>query len=411
MALEVLLLEDDPSKKNKLLTFLNQERGIFSRVDTALCTSDALQRMRERQYDLLISDVVVPIELGGDKSEENCVSMFQEIDDAFNGVRPPHFSLPISASREIDDESFDFFKGRPWGILPYDESTNECILTVEKVARFVLNEKIRMERDATSTCDVFLISALMEPEFSAVEAIADINWGPLEPLDSNHLIRFGSFFVKDKEYRVAAGFSTRMGPVAAAALTTKVMLMLRPKLVIMAGICAGIPEKASIGDVIAAEVSWDWQSGKCIDKNGVEGFEIAPHQLSIDDVSKSQLILLKRDKEFWESLAMLALKVKVALPKLVLGPMATGASVLADARVVERIKSTQNKNVIGLDMETYAVFAAAESCPTSTRVLSMKAVCDNGDFKKSDDYQEYAAKVSASAVARLLKMYSEPLLA
>lgn len=409
MALDVLLLEDDPSKKNRLLAFLNQERELFSRVDTALCTSDALQRMRERQYDLFISDVVVPVELGGDKSEENCVSMFMEIDDGYDGILPPHFSLPISASREIGENAFGFFKGRPWGILPYDEATGECILAVEKVSRFVLQEKARMERDAGSSCDVFLISALMEPEFSAVEAL-DFNWGPLEPLDASQLIRFGSFSVDGRTYRIAAGFSTRMGPVAAAALTTKVMLMLKPKLIIMTGICAGIPQKASIGDVIAADNSWDWQSGKCVDKNGVEGFEIAPHQIPIDGVAKKQLILLKRDNEFWQSLALLAVSAKVALPKMLIGPMATGASVLADARVVERIKSTQNKNVVGLDMETYAVFAAAECCPFPTRVLSLKAVCDNGDIKKDDEYQEFAAKVSAAAADCLLKKYAGPLL-
>lgn len=409
MALDVLLLEDDPSKKNKLLAFLNRERELFSRVDTVLCTADAIMKMHERQYDLFISDVVVPLELGGDRSEENCVSMFMEIDDGYDGVLPPHFSLPISASREISTGAFDFFKGRPWGILPYDESTGECILAVEKVARFVLQEKARMERDAGSSCDVFLISALMEPEFSAVEAL-DLNWGPLEPLDASQLIRFGSFAVEGKTYSVAAGFCARMGPVAAAALTEKVILMLKPKLIIMAGICAGIPEKAAIGDVIAADISWDWQSGKCIDRNGVEGFEIAPHQITIDVVSKKQLILLKRDKEFWESLALLAVKAKTALPKLLIGPMASGASVLADARVVDRIKQTQHKNVVGLDMEAYAVFAAAECRASPVRVMSLKAVCDNGDIKKNDEHQEYAAKVSAAAVDCLLKKYAGPLL-
>ena len=34
----------------------------------------------------------------------------------------------------------------------------------------------------------------------------------------------------------------------------------------MCGICAGIPGKAAIGDVIAADSSWDWQSGKYTDK-------------------------------------------------------------------------------------------------------------------------------------------------
>src|SRR5690348_6952204 len=52
MPLDVLLLEDDPSKKNRLLTLLNARKELFNRVDTALSTNDALRHMAARLYDL-----------------------------------------------------------------------------------------------------------------------------------------------------------------------------------------------------------------------------------------------------------------------------------------------------------------------------------------------------------------------
>jgi nucleoside phosphorylase len=391
MALEVLLLEDDPSKKNHLLTLLNSRKELFSRVDTVICTSDAIRLMKERRYDLFIADIVVPSELGGDKNEKNCIALFDQLDDGYDNIQCPSFSLPISSYDGISKEAHEFFIGRPWGILPYSEVNNECIATIEKVANFVLGEKQR--GPDTPTCDIFILTALMEPEFAAVEALG-LNWGPLEPLDGSQLVRFGSTEIGGKTYRIAAGFSARMGPVAAAILTVKAILKLRPRFVIMSGICAGIPGKASIGDVIATEISWDWQSGKYIDKAGIETFQIAPHQLGLDDQTRNQLLLLKRDTPFWESLSPHAIRVKAGIPRLVLGPMATGSSVLADARVADRIKTNQHKNVVGLDMETYGVFAAANACDPNLKVISLKAVCDEGDMRKNDDYQEYASMVT-----------------
>lgn len=406
MALEILLLEDDPRKKQRLLAFLTNSKELFSRVDTVLCTKDAIRHMKERQYDLFLADVVVPIELGGDISEQNCIQLFENLDENFDDVNSPKFSLPISSSGEISRTVHDFFRGRPWGVLQYEDSNDGSIATIEKIAHFVLLEKSKNEPPG---CDIFIITALMEPEFSAIEALP-IEWEPLEPLDSSQLIRRGSLDLGRRKLTVASGFSARMGPVAAAVLTTKVLLAFKPRLLIMAGICAGIPGKANIGDVVASEVSWDWQSGKYIDREGDEVFEITPHQLNIDDKARTQLLLLKRDQEFWNSLAELAIKQKLELPKLVLGPIASGSAVLADARVADRIKSQQHKNITGLDMETYAVLASASSTSPTTIAISLKSVCDKGDKQKNDEYQAYAATLSAKTIYRFIEAYAGPLI-
>ncbi|MDB5824995.1 MAG: 5-methylthioadenosine/S-adenosylhomocysteine nucleosidase [Herminiimonas sp.] len=407
MSIEVLLLEDDPAKKNRLLAFLQSKKNLFGRVDTALCTSDAKKFMRERKYDLLIADIVVPTILGGEKSETHTMALLEEIDDGVGDIFPPTFCLPISASSELSDAAHHFFLGRPWGILAYTDSSDECLESIEKICRFVINEKGRLQE--VRRCDIFIITALMEPEFTAVESLP-LDWGVLEPLDRSQLVKYGHIQIGGQGHVVAAAFATRMGPTSAAILTTKALLMLRPKLVIMTGICAGIPGKAHIGDVVAVDISWDWQSGKFVDKSGIEAFQIAPHQLGIGDTLRNQLLLFKRDADYWDTLAGRALKEQLRLPKLVMGPMATGSSVLADSRVSERIKTNQHKNVVGLDMETYGVFAAVEACDPKVTVLSLKAVCDNGDIKKNDDYQEYAAVNAALAVERFLTEYAGPLL-
>lgn len=408
MTLDVLLMEDDPAKKARLLAFLGQSKELFANIDTVLCVSDARLKLAEKKYDLFVVDVVVPIELGEPSSEKNSISLLEALDDGRDGLIKPTHVLPVSASSELSIAALDFFRGRPWGVLSYTETTPDSLTAIERVSRFVLAEKNR--EGTRREVDVFLITALLEPEYLAIEKLG-IDWSAFEPLDSSQLIRYAEMQIGERTIKLAAAFCPRMGPVASAMLTTKAMLMLSPKLVVMAGICAGVPGKADIGDVIAADISWDWQSGKYVDKDGEESFEIAPHQHGINAAVKNQLLMLKRDERFWNSLssAALAAKQKKA-PKLVIGPMATGSSVLADARVVDRLKKNQHKNLAGLDMETYAVFSAAEACDSDVLVVSLKSVCDKGDIKKNDGFQHYAAEVSAAAVLHFLQNYSDTLL-
>ena len=143
---------------------------------------------------------------------------------------------------------------------------------------------------------------------------------------------------------------------------------------------------------------------------GTEVFEIAPHQLGIDDLVKNKLLLLKRDLVYWNDIGTRCGNAGTGAIGLVVGPMASGASVLADARVADRIKKHQHKNVVGLDMETYGVFAAVNSCDPKVKVLSLKAVCDNGDVKKNDEFQPFASRVSAATVHHFLVNYAKQIL-
>jgi nucleoside phosphorylase/CheY-like chemotaxis protein len=403
----VLVVEDDPGKKQKLFEFLRSRSDLFTEPDVCVSTSEAARRMQDCEYDLLILDVVVPAKPGGAPNEQHSLDLLDQIDAEHGEIKRPKYVLPLSSVSDLPSSVKDFFLGRPWGVVAYQEDSAQALLDIESVARWIAREL--EQRPEERRCDVFVIAALEEPEFSAAEA-AFGSFGPLEPLDSKQLVRFCEIAQEGRRITVAAAFCARMGPVAAALLTAKVTERLRPKLVVMTGICAGISDKVSVGDVIGAEVSWDWQSGKFVDRDGEQGFMISPHQLDIDLETRACLLQFKRDSSFWATFASDSRDLSLSLPKLVLGPVATGASVLADARVVEKIREEQNRSVVGLDMETYGVYAAAQSAPSLVRAISLKAVCDKGDKDKDDRYQPYAAKVSAAAVYHFVTQYSLPLL-
>ncbi|MDP3517755.1 MAG: hypothetical protein Q8S94_11375 [Pseudohongiella sp.] len=406
MTLSVLVLEDDPSKKEKLLGFLECKKNLFHKIEVAICTKDAISCMHKEKYDLFLADIVVPIVLGGEKNEDNCVELFNRLDEPNDALFTPSYSVPFSSATDLDEDALEFFKNRPWGIVKYNEESDESLNTIESISRYIIRQKKR--EFSAKSADIFIITALDEPEFSALEEI-DYEWMPYEPLDDCQMVRYGTIKFNDsrEDLRIAAAFAPQMGLVASSILTIKAILQLKPKLVIMGGICAGVKGKANIGDVVGADITWNWQSGKYVNKSGVKSFQIAPHQIELDSRVKQELLLLKKNQPFWNSLATLAIEHKMALPRLVVGPVATGSSVLADGQALTSIKDTQQKNVCGLDMETYGVYFAAQSVNPRIPVVSLKAVCDYADTKKNDKYQLYASRISALAIDEFIRNHTQ----
>ena len=82
------------------------------------------------------------------------------------------------------------------------------------------------------------------------------------------------------------------------------------------------------------------------------------------------------------------------LPKVHIGPMATGSAVIAHDQVFEEI-SEHSRKVIALDMEGYSIFVAAQMINKNTIPLVIKGVQDHASHIKNDDYRNYSIYVAA----------------
>ncbi|WPX20106.1 hypothetical protein RHM58_09260 [Pseudomonas sp. 10S4] len=64
--------------------------------------------------------------------------------------------------------------------------------------------------------------------------------------------------------------------------------------------------------------------------------------------------------------------------------------------------TAQNREVLGVEMEAYAVMASADfACKPSPIPIAIKSVCDYADAEKNDMWQSYAAYTSAAFFNRL----------
>lgn len=89
--------------------------------------------------------------------------------------------------------------------------------------------------------------------------------------------------------------------------------------------------------------------------------------------------------------------------KVVVGPIASGAPVVEDPTIFERLSDTQAmRKVIGLEMETSAILALAYASRVPHAVV-MKGVMDHADSFKSDNMKSFAALASAECMIAFLR--------
>ena len=88
--------------------------------------------------------------------------------------------------------------------------------------------------------------------------------------------------------------------------------------------------------------------------------------------------------------------------RLHVGPVGAADQVIDDASRVLEIQKNWRK-LIGVEMETYAVYrACTESPEPKPRFVSFKSVCDFA-AEKTDSWQQYAAFVAAEFSIEFLK--------
>ena len=245
--------------------------------------------------------------------------------------------------------------------------------------------------------DLAIVCALYDPE---LKAILDLpwNWSPAEPLDSSDFFHRGTVMANGQVRSVVAVHQPRMGMVASAITTSKIIEKFRPRVVTMTGICAGIESSVSLGDVIFADPAWDYQSGKHKSSSTGTIFEIAPDQIPADTSAAGAMRQLAQDSSLLFELAGQHPQCDNFAPKLHVGPMASGSAVIADEDIVAKILP-QNRKLKGLEMEIYGVYSAVTMARIPRpNVYAIKTVCDLANSEKNDDLQRYASYMSAKII-------------
>lgn len=397
--LNILVIEDDSVKYGKVHTALMSVSNEQFDIVQAPTVAQGIALLESRRFDLLLLDINVPRRLGEGVRRGGGVEILKELTRTSTLNRPQHI-VGLTAYDDLIEEFEQDFEKELWSLIKYSENSDEWISQIKGKVQYLSKHKrsAGFSDGKTFGVDLAIVCALESVELAAIKNLP-ISWQPLRFHHDETRYISGSIMHEGRTFSVVAASATRMGMPAAAVLTSKIISQFRPRFLAMAGICAGRKAKVNLGDIVVADPSWDWGSGKIISKRNTPHFQPSPHDIELDVDLRSKLEEISLDVAL---LAEIKAKSRGNKPSselnLKIGPLASGAAVVADKKTFERLLD-RNRDVLGLEMEAYGVSAACRGSgrPRPTSVV-MKSVCDYADEDKSDDFQEYAAHTSAWAL-------------
>jgi nucleoside phosphorylase len=404
LLIKILVVEDDQEKLRRISITLTSVPGCsIDDVENCRDVASAKRLLRDEQYDLLVLDISIPARADLEPDRQGGLRLLEEILERDLYRRPSHI-VGLTAFDESETLARSRFQDEALALVRYDSASEQWKDTLRrKVEHILLSTSGETKKDFDF--DVCVVTALEKPELSAVLAL---NWGwQQRRFDGDGTIYYeGSTMYARGTVRVIAASAPRIGLVASSVVATKMLMRFRPRYLVITGIAAGVKDKVQIGDILAADPCWNYESGKRHVRDGVSAFAPEPHQVGPDNIVRGCLAALARDQVALDELrrGWTTSPVTTSL-SLRLGPVASGAAVLQDRAVVSEILA-QHRKTIGIEMESYGVFVAASEVPhPQPRVFSIKSVCDFADELKNDQHQAYAAYTSAGILRLVVERY------
>lgn len=398
---KVLVVDDSRSKRAEIVAEVQKKIGGPVEIIEAVSVIGALQVIEKTFVDLLIVDLVLPQRQGDAPRSDGGLGILNEILERDEYVKPG-FVVGITAHPELLSTLSLEFNQRGWSLLSYQRDDDLWALGLDNVLSVIAGHHDRGNIEA----DICIVTALADPELSAVLALP-YHWSQPELLDDMTFVRRGKVVSGGRELRVVASSAPRMGLVSASLLTYKLLSLCNPSIVVMTGICGGFKKEVSIGDVVLATQTWNWQSGKYVSGAGVPHLIPDADVFRVSDGIVASFEQIANDSAFLRDVRYAYDQDKpLTATSLKLGPMASGSTVLANESVIQGISEQVSRKVSAVDMETYGVYAAvAYSGKDSVKAFSIKGVSDYADAAKDDSFRHYASYASARACDAFLTRY------
>lgn len=392
--MKTLIVDDQYEDKAQIIASILMSIGEPD-FDLVVDAKNAIKSLNSVKYDLLILDLQIPEVLGEDAKNDGGTQLLKFI-ELNESIKKPTVVLGITSHKDAYDSCSEFFKKRGWSLIlgVDDQEQISSVLKTMKVHVTTLEKKY----------DVVFLTALPHTEYEAVLDLP-LDWKEHQEVNDDSIYHTSDIITSSgSSLSIIATTLPHMGIAAAASTTASLCVKFKPSLIIMTGICAGILDRVNLGDILVADPTWDWGSGKLTIEKGAAKFLSQPTQMTLDPALRRKIQHIATSNTYMNEIYAGWNKTRPPHnPKVHIGPMATGAVVLEDPMTVDLIK-TQNRATNGIEMEAFGVMAAAYySGPNRPKVLIAKSVCDFANPEKNDTWQSYAAYTSAQFAYKFLK--------
>lgn len=402
-----ILLVDDDSEKHRVITKVALEvPGVNEdHIDHVYDVLAAKKAIRTNRYDLVILDINLARNSNTGPEVGAGLDVLHFIKNN-NHAKRPGCLLGLTAFDDGADVAASEFSSPLWKLMRFSYTDISWHHPLKEALIYLqgLNKPPFANDGKNYHYDLAVFTAIQE-ELDCLLSFG--NWTkvtvPYDHADYYETVLTGP----DGSLRAVATVAPRMGMPSAAVAASKLIHTFRPKYLAIAGICAGVRGKSRLGDILIADPCFDWGSGKWqreLDTNTLR-FRPATYQWRLDESLRAAAKSVAADDLFLKNLHYdYAGNKPNHQPQVFIEAMASGASVLQATSLMSDVRDL-HKNLVGVEMESYAVFTAAQhAAEPRPMCISIKSVCDFGDETKSDDVHHYAAHTSCAFLIQLAKL-------
>lgn len=378
---KILICDDDPKKLAEIFSFVESLNVDDLCIVSATTMADFTSKFDE-SVDVCVIDLRIPAYDGADP-DQNGLGILQHIEAASTGKAR---LLAISAYPSEFDSIRPRFERRGCVLADYQNQD----VWHNALRMLVLQCSSQPKFD-------FLVFVALPKERAPYLVMPELQG---KRVVSNGLTRYD---VKIGGVLGSIIELPRMGLVDASIVAAKCIDRFSPRLVAMSGICAGLPDRSELGQLLIAETTYEYQTGKWT----ADGFLAEPYQHSMSEHLRTTIRHLMDDDGLIVDLEAgwsRRRPQETHQPKL--SVFTSGSAVIADAKYIGQIASHHRK-VSGLDMEVFGLHRAAHLSGKSPDVLCAKVVVDLADSDKDDALQPYGCFISSRFLVRAIAQYFE----
>jgi len=415
--MRILIVDDAEDKRREVKTALQAElRDQFTlELDEAVDYEAALERLRDRFYDLVILDLFLPDASRG-PTEDTSKALITQV---FRGDRliPPTQIIGLTAFPTEAEAERPFYDEHLLDLLHYDAVDGAWRAALCSRIRYLVASKraaARFRRE-NFDFDLVVLTARHENEYLPVAQtlFREIHSEVFPPWAG--AVTIGEVSGPDgRGLKTALVCIGEMGMAPAAAATSEAINLFRPRMISMLGMCCGFNASSSASarkllDVLVVREVACWEEGKYEPERvvGDGQFRNRSKTRLVDDAIRSQveqaveqggkhltprLRRLSGTRAYKAVAALFDPKDVRAIPEVKFAPLVSGSSVVAADEVIAEILD-RHPSALGLDMEIAGLHAAVDRClGKKPSVLAIKGVADFGRADKGNEAQVMASR-------------------
>lgn len=404
-------MDDTPGKTAKIRSVLRERCMVDEEgIDEACSINSGRRMLKANAYDLLILDLVMPVndgeELGAEGNSENFIDELSRV----GRLHKPVYIIALTQYQEKMELHRQEYEKKLWKLIHYDlrqtdweevlqEAVDTIVATKEQLVRSLADER---------RYDVGVLCALPE-EFEQLKLAFGTDWSPVQT-DGLPYTLYATHLRTEYGHTAKVIACCNHQPGMQTAAITASFLLSRYDLgtLFMTGICAGFKKKdVHYGDLFIADSEYDYGSGKLV-RNGDNEQEVMPEPRQIpcsyEALGKIYSFIAEdmvASRLFAELKRMDLLADDMSVPNIHVGPGACGSYVVGDEAFMQRLVKDDNRNLQGLDMEGYGLYLAGHMLKKNC--VLVKGIADFGSSEKDDSHHKVCSYASAWFVMRYIK--------